>query len=86
MERGQGFDSIRDLSAGVPCAGKYAHEQLSAGRVIVGYQDSLGRFLAHLSSVIRKQRAAKLYFFVVWKKEEKSDKLEVTDRSLACSG
>ena len=39
MERGQSFNSIRDLRAGVPCRGKYAHEQLSAGRVIVGYTD-----------------------------------------------
>ena len=62
MERGEGFDSIRDLRAGIPRAGKDAHEQLSAGRVIIGYQDSLSRFLLHLPSVIRKESAAKLYF------------------------
>ena len=62
MDRGQGFYPIRSLCAGVPCEGKYAHEQPSAGRVIVGYQDLLSRFLAHLPSVIRKESAAKLYF------------------------
>jgi hypothetical protein len=50
------------LRADVPGAGEDAHEQLAARRVIVGYQDSLVRFLAHRSFVIRKPPAAKLYF------------------------
>ena len=50
----------QDIQTG---AGKDAHKQLSAGRVIIGYQNSFSCFPGHLPSVIRKQWAVKLYFF-----------------------
>ena len=64
MERGQSFNSIRDLRAGVTCRGKCAHQQLSAGCVIVGYQDSLSRFLTHLSFCDSKAEGYETVFFV----------------------
>ena len=65
-------------------AGKDAHEQLAARRVVVGYQDSLGRFLVHLLSCDSETARLRNCIFRLCEKGGQVDMVDVNRIAPGC--